>query len=184
MAGTRQKPIRNTTELLKRLNRLSTEADWTVDELRTALQEEGISPDEAVSKVKIAIAPYLTPVPQPLSTGTVLTISSLVGRAKELGIKNARSLAATTALSLRLIAKLERRLLDNIPELIIRDLARVLKSPRESVLRYLQLDPKLAEGANYKSDKTPGVAKKQDFYVAVREDPELTEERQQQLLSL
>ena len=51
----RNKAPRNSDDLFKRIRSLSDEADWSVDELREALKEEGVDPDQLVKDVKIKI---------------------------------------------------------------------------------------------------------------------------------
>jgi len=51
----RNKAPRSGDELFKRIRGLSDEAEWSVDELREALLEEGVDPDQLVKDVKIKI---------------------------------------------------------------------------------------------------------------------------------
>jgi hypothetical protein len=49
------KAPRNSEELFQRIHKLSDEAEWSVDELREALIDEGIDPDQLVKEIKIKI---------------------------------------------------------------------------------------------------------------------------------
>jgi hypothetical protein len=51
----RNKAPRDREELFQRIRKLSDEAEWSADELREALIEEGIDPDQLVKEVKIKI---------------------------------------------------------------------------------------------------------------------------------
>jgi hypothetical protein len=48
----RDKAPRNSEDLFKRIHKLSDEAQWSVDELREALIDEGIDPDQLVKEIK------------------------------------------------------------------------------------------------------------------------------------
>jgi hypothetical protein len=45
----------NSEDLFKRIQSLSDEADWSVDELREALSAEGVDPDRLVNEIKMKI---------------------------------------------------------------------------------------------------------------------------------
>ena len=48
----KRKPINDSAELFRRINRLDSEAEWTTDELREALREGGIDPDRLVNTMR------------------------------------------------------------------------------------------------------------------------------------
>src|SRR5215208_2640537 len=48
----RKSPTNDSAELFRRINRLGAEAEWTTDELREALREEGIDPDRLVNNTR------------------------------------------------------------------------------------------------------------------------------------
>ncbi|MDQ3816273.1 MAG: hypothetical protein M3362_01115 [Acidobacteriota bacterium] len=48
----KRKPITNSDELFHRINRLGSEAEWTDEELREALREGGVDPEQLVSSVR------------------------------------------------------------------------------------------------------------------------------------
>jgi hypothetical protein len=51
----RDKAPQNSEDLFKRISKLSDDAEWSVDELREALIDEGIDPDQLVKEIKIKI---------------------------------------------------------------------------------------------------------------------------------
>jgi hypothetical protein len=51
----RNKAPRNGEDLFERIRKLSDEAEWSVDELREALIDEGIDPDQLVKEIKLKI---------------------------------------------------------------------------------------------------------------------------------
>jgi hypothetical protein len=51
----RDRAPRNREDLFKRISSLSDEAEWSVDELREALLDEGIDPDQLLKEIKIKI---------------------------------------------------------------------------------------------------------------------------------
>ena len=57
------KPIKSITDLFHRINRLSSEADWTEEELLQALTEEGINPGQLLEKVRSDVKHLLTRSP-------------------------------------------------------------------------------------------------------------------------
>lgn len=48
----KRKPITDSAELFRRINRLGGEAEWTDEELREALREGGVDPDQLVNGVR------------------------------------------------------------------------------------------------------------------------------------
>ena len=52
-----RKPIRESGELLQRISRWSSDADWTTAELRDALRQGGIDPDHLVRQVMSNLQP-------------------------------------------------------------------------------------------------------------------------------
>lgn len=53
---TDRKPINDGAELFQNINRLSAEADWTVEELRQELRDGGIDPDQLVNSARAKLA--------------------------------------------------------------------------------------------------------------------------------
>jgi len=52
-------PMQNSEDLFYRINRLSAEAEWGIDELQAALREEDINPNILVNTVQAKIQGYL-----------------------------------------------------------------------------------------------------------------------------
>jgi hypothetical protein len=57
------KPIRNAADLLQRINRLSSEAEWTDTELRQVLSDEGIDPSLFLERVRAGVKKLLRDSP-------------------------------------------------------------------------------------------------------------------------
>jgi asparagine synthetase B (glutamine-hydrolysing) len=57
------KPIKNSTDLFHRINRLSSEADWSEDDLLRFLTEEGINPSLVLEKVRADVKQLLRQSP-------------------------------------------------------------------------------------------------------------------------
>jgi hypothetical protein len=51
------KPTTDAKELLRRIDRFTADADYTVEELKEQLRNEGVDPDELLRKVKARIEP-------------------------------------------------------------------------------------------------------------------------------
>ncbi len=112
-------------------------------------------------------------------------ISGLFAEGKARGMTNFK-LADAAELSIALITKLDRRLIDflTIPGQVIQDLARALERSVESVSQYLQGPPLIPSRAEFKAEQTPRVTRVEDFYEAVRRDKSLSEARRQRLLAM
>jgi hypothetical protein len=65
-----KKPINNSEELFHRINRLSSEAEWTTEELQDALREGGIDPDRFVNNIRTKVNQLLSEVGANDSKGT------------------------------------------------------------------------------------------------------------------
>lgn len=200
----KRKPTKDSTEILRRINRLSSEADWSVEELRDALLAEGVDPDRLVGNVKAQITILLeaahsdartSPAVEALAgqdgndvtevAGTVAPLAGILTAAKEQGLSS-RQLAKLTGLSVVLITMFDRGMINTkrLPSVIVARIARAINSSAERVLEYLQLGPRFAVDANYKAEDSPGLEDPQDFFEAVRDDPTLSDEERQQLLAL
>src|SRR5207245_236580 len=64
-----RQPALDSTELLHRISRLSSEAPWTTDELRDALREGGVDPARLVGRS--AARPAVTRAPLPVCHGSL-----------------------------------------------------------------------------------------------------------------
>jgi hypothetical protein len=101
-------------------------------------------------------------------------IKSIIHDAKSLGLNTDR-LAEHLKMSIPLIGKLDRRLveLSSIPVKAIDMLAGVLQQTSLAITGYLSQPPGLAANASYKSRQKPSVVFQQNFFEAVRVDPEI-----------
>jgi hypothetical protein len=116
---------------------------------------------------------------------TVLEIESILSSAKKLGL-DALGLADATGLSVVLVMKLDRRLIDfrSIPEKIFGVLATALHAATAVVAEYLRQPPVLATEARFRANENPKVPEPQDFFDAVRSDKSVSEDRRVALLAL
>lgn len=112
-------------------------------------------------------------------------IESILSRARRLGL-DAPDLADATGLSVVLVTKLDRRLIDygSIPEKIFEVLANALHAATAQVTEYLRQPPALAMGARFRADENPKIPEPQNFFDAVRSDKSISEQRRVELLSL
>jgi len=112
-------------------------------------------------------------------------ISGLFAEGKVRGLTNFQ-LADVAELSIALITKLDRRLIDflTIPGQVIQDLARALQRSVESISQYLQGPPLIPSRAEFKAEQKPRVKQVEDFFEAVRRDNSLSETRRQRLLAM
>jgi hypothetical protein len=115
----------------------------------------------------------------------VLEIESILSSAKKVGL-DAPGLADTTGLSVVLVMKLDRRLIDfrSIPQKIFGVLATALHAATAAVTEYLRQPPVLATEARFRANENPKVPEPQDFFDAVRSDKSISEERRVSLLAL
>jgi len=112
-------------------------------------------------------------------------ISGLFAEGKARGMTNFQ-LADAAELSIALITKLDRRLIDflTIPGQVIQDLARALQRTVESVSHYLQGPPLIPLRAEFKAEQTPRITEVEGFFDAVRRDKSISETRRQRLLAM
>jgi hypothetical protein len=96
-------------------------------------------------------------------------------------------LADQTGLSVPLLRKLDRRVIpaDSIPRTVSERLAGALRRNLPVILDYSRLEPRFASGAQHRANQAPALpARLENFFDAVRADPELTDERRAALLAL
>jgi len=112
-------------------------------------------------------------------------IENILSCAKKLGL-DAPGLADATGLSVVLVTKLDRRLIDygSIPAKIFDVLANALHATTALVSEYLQQPPALAVEARFRADENPKIPEQQNFFDAVRSDKSISEQRRIALLSL
>lgn len=185
------KPTNNDAESLHRINRLTSDADWSIDELRTELVNEGVNPDKLLSQVKNVISQYspnlqMTAEAVEETGQKKVTFAGILATAKKLGINNVQ-LANLTGLSIVLIAQLDRGLIkvnDKLPFELTKRIADAINVTTDQILGNLGLGPRFAPGANYKSEDAPQLPEAQDFPDAVRDDPTLLPEQRERLLAM
>lgn len=113
-------------------------------------------------------------------------IASFVADAARAGL-TADALADRTGLSVSLVAKLDRRVVraDTIPRVVSERLAEAIRRDVRAVLNYSNLDAGFALAAEHRASQPPTLpAKLEDFFDAVCNDPELTDEQRAALLQL
>ncbi len=118
------------------------------------------------------------------SVETQPAIKSLLKEAAALGLSTA-VFAKRLRMSVPLVTKLERRQVapSSIPQQAIASIAEALRRTVELVSVYFDNQPTLAVRASYKSKRAP-VATQQDFFAAVRGDPELSSDDREYWASL
>jgi hypothetical protein len=113
------------------------------------------------------------------------TFQGLLAQGRSSGL-SLDQLAECVKLSAALVRKLDRRLIRyaTIPLQLIEDFAGVLHCNVIAIARYLSGPSTLVQGAHYKAEHMPGLTAQQDYFEAVRTDPELAEDCRQHWLSL
>ncbi len=113
------------------------------------------------------------------------TISSLNALAEAQGMDK-KAFAAVLGVSISLLTYLEKRRLQaaSIPRQLVVKIAESVKTTEESVAAYLSGGPSLSTQTSFKAETRPETAEEKDFADAVNEDPGLTAEQKQALLSL
>lgn len=101
-----------------------------------------------------------------------MTSLSDEGAARGLSIDQ---VAQRAGLSLILLRMLDRRLIrfSSIPRQAIEAVASTIGRDAAAVASYLQGAPTLAPGASYYAEQKPELAEQEDFFDAVRDDPDL-----------
>lgn len=124
---------------------------------------------------------------QRLAASTVATnpIQDLLTAGKACGLEP-RELAQAAGLSILLVRKLDRRLIqfDSIPRPVIEALAATIQRGVGSVAQYLRQAPTFASGAQHRAEQPPRLPEPQDFFAAVRSDSTLAPELRAHLLAL
>jgi hypothetical protein len=117
---------------------------------------------------------------------TAEPIEGMLKAAKEQGFPSTQQFADATELSPVLVTMLDRGLIHfpSIPAKILDRVASAIRCSVEALSQYLQMGPRLAQGASYKAEDAPATEEPQDFFEAVLDDPMLSPERREQLLAL
>jgi hypothetical protein len=112
-------------------------------------------------------------------------IGSLLGKARQLGL-DAPALADKTGLSVVLVTKLDRRLINclTVPKKVLEVLANALRATSDAISAYLEQPPALATEGRFRAKENPRTQKPQDFFEAVQTDKSISEERRANLLAL
>lgn len=176
---------RSGEEVFDDIDRLSAEADWTVEEIDEAFREDGIDPEQLVNQVISEIRAAFPNFPEQLAGTKAAAISSLFDACEKLGM-NKFDLAARLRLSIGIVTKLNQRLIEcaTVPPALVREMASTIGHSAEEVLEYLRCKPRLAPGLSFKADEAPELPDPQDFVEAVEKDRSLDPERKKELLAL
>jgi hypothetical protein len=112
------------------------------------------------------------------STASTAPFTSLVKVATRQGV-TAKRLAEVLGLSVSFVARLDQRLFapSSIPRTVIVRLADAMGRSVEEISRYLTLPPRTALAANYRSAEAPAVREQVDFYKAIDDALDLSEEQ-------
>lgn len=112
-------------------------------------------------------------------------LEGILEAANERGLSPKR-LASLTKLSVVLITMFDRGMISTrrLPRIVVSRIAGAIGSTTERVMEYLQAGPRLAPGTNFKADDVPALEEPQSFFEAVKEDPTLSTEEVEYLLSL
>lgn len=187
-----KEPTNNSTEILNRVDRFTSDSDWSAEELRHSLKADGIDPNEALKNIKARLAPVIKLKDSPqVETNQVLAellatkvFPGILAAAMKLNLAKER-LAEMTGLSEILLLKLDRRLISlagfsKIAALV----ADALQTTKEIVQNYVDGHPLYPAEVNFKADSLPELPQKQSFADAVENDRLLSPEAKQRLLAL
>lgn len=186
-------PTINSTEILNRIDRFTSDVDWTIEELRESLVADGIDPDQALENIKVRLAPFVklkepptiikdTVGEQHQASATIL--AGILATAAQIGLSKER-LMELSGLSETLLIKLDRRLISlkgfsKIAEAV----ADALKTTKQTIIDYAEDYALYPAEANFKAESLPELPPKQEFAEAVKTDPLLSEKEKAHLLSL
>lgn len=122
-------------------------------------------------------------LPKPETAEGRKPVVGLIAMAGAIGL-DVSAFADQTRLSVSLIAKLEHRLVRNVPNQVVERLAIILNLAIEELIKYFELPPALPANAAYKAKDAPSVPIVQDFFDAVAVDRSISEDRRKDLLQL
>jgi hypothetical protein len=117
--------------------------------------------------------------------GEEQSIDGIVATASQRGL-SIDKLADLLELTVALVRKVDLRRFAyvRLPNQLKDAVASVLDCTRAVVERYLQGPPRFARGVRHKADQAPSPPAQEDFFDAVRRDPDLTEDRRRRWLDL
>lgn len=112
-------------------------------------------------------------------------IEGIIAAANERGLSK-KQFASRTRLSVVLITMFDRGMISTrkLPTIVVSRIANAIGSTAERVIEYLEAGPRFALSANFKADDVPALDEPQIFSDAVKDDPSLTSEEMEYLLSL
>ena len=186
-------PTINSTEVLNRIDRFTSDVDWTIEELRESLIADGIDPDQALENIKMRVAPFITVKEPPTvnkdtvgeEVNTPATIFPGIWKAAERINLAKAQLVEMSGLSETLLIKLDRRLISLKGfSKIASAVADALKTTKQTIQDYAEDFALYPAEANFKAESLPELPPKQSFAEAVKTDPLLSEEEKAHLLSL
>ena len=191
------KPTNNDAEILRRLNRFTSDSGGTIEELRAELINQGVDPDKLILNVKNTISKFLTPGLEKVTevstkseksadTKTRFSFKGILATAKEIGLDNFQ-LADLTKLSVVLLAQFDRGLIkvnEKLPIDVLNRIAEAINVTTDEILEHLRGGPRFAENANYKSEDSPVLPESQDFPDALESDPVISDEWREELRGL
>ncbi|MCL4239729.1 MAG: hypothetical protein KJ048_00100 [Dehalococcoidia bacterium] len=161
-------------------------ASWSLmRSLPPALDADEVDEETLVLRGMSVVQNLLHKQPQTqTSTSALLPFESLVAEARSRGLVP-REFARAAGIGDGLLRKLDRRLIRyaSIPHEAIEVLAAVIQRQTESVARYLQQGPTFAAAAQHHAERAPELAEPEDFFVAVRSDPTMTDEQRARWLA-
>ncbi len=100
------KASRNSEDLFNRIHSLSDEAEWSVDELREVLRDEGIDPDKFVKDIKTRIKDLLKVSPRESEQQNESASASLLPRLRLLTGLKATAIAEKMGVSVSFLSDL------------------------------------------------------------------------------
>lgn len=161
-------------------------ASWSAMEtLPQSPEAQALTDRELVDRGLASVRGLLARPATPATAATTATFAGLAAAGQAQGLSIGQ-IAERSGLSLVLLRMLDRRLIRfaSIPRQAIEALAEMIGREAGAVATYLQGAPTLASGASYYSEQKPELAAQEDFFDAVRDDPDLDDEARERWLAL
>lgn len=164
-------------------------AAWAQSEgMPRAHGAEAISGERVAQIARAALDAALAEYP--LTSATTDTdgqaaFPGLLDAGERLGLK-LRDIARAAGLSAAIVRKLDRRLITaaTVPGAVVGRLAEVLHTGAATIQSYLEQPATLADGAQFRAEQTPELARRETFDEAVRKDQLLSNDEKRRLLAL